>query len=49
MCLGWKSLQERMKFQIFGLVLFSVSMAVFAEDDDEGPVIPPSACEGIVL
>ena len=35
-----------MRLTLFGVVLFSVSVAVLADEGDEGPVTPPSACEG---
>ena len=37
------------KLNILGLVLFSVCVTALADDEDEGPVTPPSKCEGKIL
>ena len=40
---------KKMKLNILGLVLFSVCVTALADDEDEGPVTPPSKCEGKIL
>ena len=37
----------KMNFIVLILVFVSLSVTVRTDDDDEGPVIPPSSCEGI--
>ena len=38
---------RKMKASVFFVVFVTLGVTVKTEDEDEGPVVPPSSCEGM--